>query len=327
MLYQNPLWKESFPDPSVLRGEDGSMYCYGTPDLWEDGKVLEIPILSSPDMVHWRLEGSVFTACPSWKGGKRLWACEIAKIKERYVLYYTLMDGEEKPRIGCAWAASPKGPFTDAGFLIAPEDALGIWAIDPYPVKDEEGGWYLVCGNYEQGTCLFPLSEDGLSLRGGAVLIAPGYEGVCVIPHGGYYYLLGSLGTCTDGEATSYHLVCARSRHLQGPYLDREGRPVTEENKDQKALLVVGRSEDGRGRFIGPGNGSFFTDDTGEIWLVLHAVDRQHMFLADGGTKRVLCMEKLYWDEEGFPYTENRQVSDKERPAPCLKKEECGKVL
>ena len=174
MLYQNPLWKESFPDPSVLRGEDGSMYCYGTPDLWEEGKVLEIPILSSPDMVHWRLEGSVFTACPSWKGGKTLWACEIAKIKERYVLYYTLMDGEEKPRIGCAWAASPQGPFTDAGFLIAPEDALGIWAIDPYPVKDEEGGWYLVCGNYEQGTCMFPLSEDGLSLCGGAVLIAPG---------------------------------------------------------------------------------------------------------------------------------------------------------
>lgn len=318
--YKNPIWPESVPDPSVIRAQDGRVYCYGTPDIREDGSVSQIPILSSPDMVEWAYEGSVFSTCPSWEGGEVLWACEVAKIKENYVLYYTLMDGEGKPRIGCAFAKSPKGPFTDAGCMIRPEDALGIWAIDPFPVEDEAGKWHLICGNYEQGTCIFPLSDDGLSLSGPAVFLTPGYEGMCVIPRNGYYYMLGSLGTCTDEEHTSYHMVCARSKNLYGPYTDRNGLPVTEETKDGEELLVVGGSKEGEGRFIGPGNASFLTDDAGEIWLVLHAVDRQHMFLKDGGTKRVLCMEKLYWDEAGWPYTEEKQVLEKERPAPYFKK-------
>lgn len=322
--YRNPVWPESVPDPSVILTEEGMAYCYGTPDCWADGRRRQIPILRSGDMVHWQEVGSVFEKCPDWKGGSILWACEIARIEEKYVLYYTLMDKEDKPRIGCAAADSPEGPFRDMGCLSEPEDTLGIWAIDPRPVQDGSGNWLLICGNYEQGTCVYPLSGNGLSRRGEARLLAPGYEGVWIVPHEGYYYLLGSLGSCTEGENTSYHVVAARSKDILGPYTNRQGEPVTEENKDREDLLVAGRdrhSEEstGSGRFIGPGNGSLFRDMAGDLWIILHAVDRQHMFLPDGGTKRVLCMEKLYWDEEGWPHTEGKLVQDTERPGPYMK--------
>lgn len=310
--FQNPLWKDSVPDPAVILGEDGFLYCYGTPDLWDDGSCHQVPILRSDDGVHYEYVASVFEKCPNWEGGQCLWACEIARIQGRYILYYTLMDGEGKPRIGYARAAAPGGPFTDGGCLIRVEDAMGIWMIDPTPVRDEDGQWYLICGNYEQGTCIFPLTEDGMGLAGSARRFSPGYEGVSIISRRGFYYLLGSLGTCTDGEATSYHVVCARSRSLLGPYVDKHGYVITEENKDQEELLVVGRGS----RFIGPGNNTWIRDSAGDDWLILHAVDMENLWLEDGGTRRVLCMEKLLWDEEGWPYTEEKRVSDIRREGP-----------
>lgn len=314
--YQNPVWPDAVPDPAVIAGEKGGFYCYGTPEAWDDGSCHQIPILYSEDLVGWEYRGSVFEQCPGWGGGECLWACEIAQIRKRYILYYTLIDGAGKPAIGCAAAETPEGPFTDKGCLLTPEEALGIWAIDPCPVQDEKGRWHLICGNYEQGTCIVLLSEDGTKKAGKAVVLAPGYEGVCILREKGYYYLLGSLGTCTQEEKTSYHVVCARSKSLFGPYTDRQGNTVTEETKDREDLLVTGRGKGARPRFIGPGNNTYVRDDNGDIWLVLHAVDMENMLMPDGGTRRVLCIEKLYWDEEGWPYTENREVSAVPRKAP-----------
>lgn len=131
--YQNPVWKDSVPDPVVILGEDGYLYCYGTPDFWDDGSCHQVPLLRSKDGIQYEYIGSVFEKCPGWEGGECLWACEIARIQGKYILYYTLIDTEGKPRIGYAWSENPAGPFTDGGCLIRVEDALGIWMIDPAP--------------------------------------------------------------------------------------------------------------------------------------------------------------------------------------------------
>ena len=52
--YQNPIIKESIPDPTVLRAEDGFFYLMGTEDIWN------IPIFRSPDLVNWTQIGTVF---------------------------------------------------------------------------------------------------------------------------------------------------------------------------------------------------------------------------------------------------------------------------
>ncbi|MCQ2182526.1 MAG: family 43 glycosylhydrolase [Bacteroidales bacterium] len=42
----------------------------------------------------------------------------------------------------------------------------------------------------------------------------------------GWYYLLGTHGTCCDGVNSTYNIVCGRSRNVNGPFLDNVGRDM-----------------------------------------------------------------------------------------------------
>ncbi len=44
----------------------------------------------------------------------------------------------------------------------------------------------------------------------------------------GYYYYLGSTGTCCEGEKSTYQVKVARSATFKGPYIDKEGKPLLE---------------------------------------------------------------------------------------------------
>lgn len=47
-----------------------------------------------------------------------------------------------------------------------------------------------------------------------------------MIWHNGWYYLLGTHGTCCDGVNSTYNIVCGRSRSVNGPFLDNMGRDM-----------------------------------------------------------------------------------------------------
>src|SRR5256885_11225305 len=71
--YTNPVSApaaDTFADPSVIRGRDGSWYAYGTSDPLHTGETAPhpLPILRSDDLVHWTYAGDVFTAAspPAW---------------------------------------------------------------------------------------------------------------------------------------------------------------------------------------------------------------------------------------------------------------------
>ena len=42
----------------------------------------------------------------------------------------------------------------------------------------------------------------------------------------GWYYLLGTHGTCCDGVNSTYNIVVGRSKSVEGPYLDNVGRDM-----------------------------------------------------------------------------------------------------
>ena len=42
----------------------------------------------------------------------------------------------------------------------------------------------------------------------------------------GWYYLLGTHGTCCDGVNSTYNIVVGRSRSVEGPYIDNVGRDM-----------------------------------------------------------------------------------------------------
>ena len=47
-----------------------------------------------------------------------------------------------------------------------------------------------------------------------------------MIYHNGWYYLLGTHGTCCDGINSTYNIVCGRSRNVNGPFIDNVGRDM-----------------------------------------------------------------------------------------------------
>ena len=111
--YKNPVFREFLvADPTVIRAEDGNFYLYATESAKNN-----IPILRSSDLVNWTKVGEVFTAENhpqiTDKAGANLWAPDINKIGDRYVLYYSQPGENNKHAIGVASGPSPVGPFTD----------------------------------------------------------------------------------------------------------------------------------------------------------------------------------------------------------------------
>ena len=128
--YSNPVIAADAPDPSVIRAEDGSYYLYATGHGY--------PIYRSGNLVAWERVGTAFTD-RSWpaaiRNGRRgdLWAPEIRRIGERYVLFYTLWFGDVRYSvIGYAVADGPEGPFVDRGILVDSQQIGVEQSIDPY---------------------------------------------------------------------------------------------------------------------------------------------------------------------------------------------------
>ena len=71
------------PDPGVLR--DGNTYYM----VCTSG-TYGYPIRSSPDLVHWTSQGTVFTSAshPTWASGD-YWAPEMHAVNGGYVVYFS----------------------------------------------------------------------------------------------------------------------------------------------------------------------------------------------------------------------------------------------
>lgn len=292
--YYNPVARYSLPDPTVIQAEDGTFYLYATED------VRNMPILHSPDLVNWTLVGTAFTkqTRPRFEPRGGLWAPDINRIGDLYVLYYSMSvwGGEWTCGIGVATADKPYGPFTDKGKLFRSNEIDVQNSIDPFYI-DDNGKKYLFWGSF-RGIYGIELSDDGLSLKPGAQKIqiaGTAYEGTYIHKHKGYYYLFASVGTCCEGPKSTYTTVVGRSKNLFGPYVDKQGRPMMENHHEK----VIGKNE----FFVGTGhNSEIITDRAGNDWILYHAVDLNH----PGGRK--LMLDRVRW-KQGWPYVEKNSPS------------------
>ena len=304
--YANPVINRSAPDPTVIRHSDGTYYLYATEN------VKNLPIFKSTNLVDWELVGTAFTdkTRPQMVPDGAIWAPDIQYIDGRYVLYYSKSrwGGEWECGIGVAVSDSPEGPFTDKGPLFISNE-IGVQnSIDPIYVA-EGNEKYLFWGSF-RGIYAIRLSDDGLSVMKGAkpIQIAGTLtEGTNIFKHDGWYYLVGSAGTCCEGERSTYRVVVARSKNLLGPYVDKEGRAAM----DNGFSLMMSRSKD----VIGPGhNANFVTDDAGQHWMLYHGFDA-----ADPDAGRKVYLDRIIWDADGWPTIENGQPS-KSAPRPIITK-------
>lgn len=292
--YQNPVVDYSLPDPTVIKADDGYFYLYATEDI------RNVPILRSRNLVDWVQVGTAFTdeTRPDFEPKGGIWAPDINKIDDRYVMYYSMSEwgGEWTCGIGCAIADSPSGPFEDKGMLFRSNEINVKNSIDPFYIE-EKGKKYLFWGSFRGIYCI-ELSADGLSVKEHQQpkrIAGTAYEGTYIHKKGDYYYLFASIGSCCAGVNSTYTLVVGRSKNLFSPYYDRFGNSMS----DNKHETVIHKNE----AFVGTGhNSEIVSDEEGNDWIFYHAVDVKEP------EDRKLMLDRVEW-KNGWPVVNNAQPS------------------
>ena len=243
--YKNPVVNYSLPDPTVIEAEDGYFYLYATEDI------RNLPIHRSKDLVNWESVGTAFTTetRPTFEPKGNLWAPDINKIGDKYVLYYSMSrwGGEWTCGIGVATANCPAGPFKDHGMMFRSNE-IGVQnSIDPFYIEDN-GRKYLFWGSF-RGIYGVELKEDGLAVKLGAEkkqIAGTAYEGTYIHKRNGYYYMFASTGTCCEGLKSTYQTVVAFSskaavRTAWSPGAAFQARPHPAEIREGRGMMRPGR--------------------------------------------------------------------------------------
>lgn len=299
VYYHNPVVRADAPDPSVIRAEDGTFYLYATGGNYS--------IYSSQNMVDWQKVGEVFNDSnfPKEVRNNRkatLWAPEIRCINGKYVIFYTMWFGTEwLSAIGYAVADSPTGPFTDKGILIDSKPINVEQSIDQFYYEDA-GKAYLFWGSFRNiyAVELDVTPDVNIAIKPETMIQIGGtaYEGSNIWKRGDYYYMFASTGNFAGGAKSTYRTVVLRSKNVLGPYVDKKGVSML----DNGFEVILDRNDN----FAGPGhNAGIIEDDAGQTWMYYHAYQ-----LSNLGLHRQSMLDKVLWDDEGWPYIEMRTPSD-----------------
>lgn len=272
-------------DPSTIAQCDGKYYTFGT----GGGGLI------SADGWTWHA-GAVRPG-----GGA---APDVMKIGNRYLIIYGAtgggLGGGHNGRILTMWnktldPSSPDFKFTKPIEVAASDGLEDNDAIDPGLLLDPTTGRLWVCyGTYFGNIRLIELNPaTGERAEGNEPIdIAIDCEATDLIYRDGWYYLLGTHGTCCDGVNSTYNIVVGRSRNVTGPYIDNVGRPMLQGGG--RMVLAAGD------RLIGPGHfGRTIIDQGVEIMSCHYEAD------LDQGGRSVLGMRPLLW-KNGWPVAGDR---------------------
>jgi len=238
----------------------------------------------------------------TWHGGAQRpgggVAPDVIHIGDRYYMTYAKggggMSGGHASNVYVMWTKTldPKSP--DFGFkdetLVASSDGVeDCDAIDSSFLLDPAGRLWLTYGTYYGFIRLVELDpKTGHRMAGNkAINIAIDMEATVLIYRDGWYYLLGTHGTCCDGANSTYNIRVARSRKVTGPYVDNMGIDALRGG----GKLVVAAS----GRFVGPGHfGRMELGDGVEKFSCHYEAD------LDRSGRSVLDIRPLLW-KDGWP--------------------------
>jgi arabinan endo-1,5-alpha-L-arabinosidase len=305
--YVNPVLDADFPDPTVIRAPDGFYYGYAT-QTERNGRMINIQVARSADLVHWQHLGDALPSKPSWASATQdFWAPHVLRDGNRYIMYYSAKPDSADERHGLclavATASSPAGPFADMGHPL--QCGEGFANIDPMAFDDPATGKRLLYwGSGFKPIKVQELGADRMSFAPGSapteqvwpnpvkdafpVLV----EGAWVMRRDGWYYLFYSGDNCCGAKA-NYAVMVARSRSATGPF------ETLEQATGAAHSIVLAKSA----RWIAPGHNSVVTDAAGQDWLVYHAVDvnRPRQKPSDEVyTRRVMLIDRIAW-RDGWP--------------------------
>ena len=325
--YSNPVIDSDFPDPAVLRAPDGWFYVYATQGE-QEGRMLNIQVARSRDLVGWQRLGDALPVKPSWASRTQdFWAPHVAEHGGQYYLYYSakpdaaLTDESRGLCLAVATADRPEGPFTDVGQPL--QCGEGFVNIDPMSYDDPETGRRLLYWGSGFGPIkVQELAEDRISFASGSrpvdlVAVVPTddpanyrrlVEGAWVVRRDGWYYLFYSGDNCC-GPNAHYAVMVARSRSATGPF-------ETLEAPDAPGGVILAL----RDHWVAPGHNSVIEDSNGDLWMLYHAVDARRPRSSDSAevnTRRIMLIDRIVW-RDGWPRVEGNGPSSEPQPAPAL---------
>lgn len=240
-----------------------------------------IPSYRSKDLVNWTRGPRVFDRSPDWvaetvpnnKEGI-FWAPDVFKVGDEYRLYYSVSSmGSMDSAIALATNATldpddPNFEWKDQGVVVRSQTG-GDWnAIDPAIFQDDDGRLWMAFGSHWSGLKLVELDPNtGKRLDPEAPLIPiasseMGLEAAYLHKHDGYYYLFFNRGTCCQGANSTYEIRVGRSRTVEGPYVDKDGKSLLEGGG---TLFLENRNDP----LVAPGHAGIVVKD-GEEWLSCH---------------------------------------------------------
>ena len=205
-------------DPSTIVECDGKYYTFGTGGGG----------LVSEDGWNWN-SGAVRPG-----GGA---APDAMKIGDRYLVAYSTtgggLGGGHAGNIVTMWTKSldPNSPdfgFSEPVTVASSEYDEDCDAIDAGLLMTPDGRLFVSFGTYFGFIRMVELDpKTGRRMEGAKdVNVAIDCEASVPIYRDGWYYLLGTHGTCCDGVNSTYNIVVGRSRNPQGPFYDNVGRDM-----------------------------------------------------------------------------------------------------
>ncbi|MFC0533716.1 family 43 glycosylhydrolase [Phytohabitans kaempferiae] len=280
-------------DPTVVRAPDGRYLLATTGN--------NIALKTSTDRTAWRNAGAAFPGGAPWTspytgGSANLWAPDISYRNGQYYLYYSASTfGSQRSAIFLATSpTAASGSWTHQGLIIESSNAVNYNAIDPNLIVDQSGQWWLSFGSFWSGIKMIRLdagtgkrSTSDTAVRALATRTTAGgaVEAPVIHRRGGYYYLWISFDRCCQGAASTYRVMVGRSTSVTGPYVDRNGTPLTSGGGTQ--VLA------GHGSIHGPGHQAVLTDTDGDV-LFYH-------YYANNGAA-LLGINLIGYDAAGWPF-------------------------
>ena len=266
-------------DPSTIAECDGKYYTFGTGG---GGLISE--------------DGWVWNSGAVRPGGGA--APDAIKIGDRYLVGYSAtgggLGGGHAGRILTMWNKtldpnSPDFAYTEPIEVAHSEMDEDCDAIDIGFCMDDKGRLFCTYGTYFGNIRMVELDpKTGARLAGNKeVDVAIDCEASTMMYRDGWYYLLGTHGTCCDGVNSTYNIIVGRSRNPYGPFIDNVGRDMLRGG----GKMVIAAEE----RLFGAGHFGRYIVEPGVEKMSLH-------FEADldRSGRSVLAIRPILW-KDGWP--------------------------
>lgn len=281
----NPVFPGWYADPEGIIFNN-QYWIYPTYSAIYDKQVF-LDAFSSRDLANWTKNRNILdTSSIKW-AKKAMWAPSIIKKKGKYYLFFSANDiqnDNEVGGIGVAVANNPAGPFKDhLGKPLIDKFHNGAQPIDQFVFKDADGKYYLIYGGWRHCNIAklnndftgFVPFEDGTTFK---EITPKGYvEGPFMFIRKGKYYFMWSEGGWTGPD---YSVAYAIANSPFGPF-----KRVTKILQQDPKIAT------------GAGHHSIIRIPKKDKWYIVY---HRRPLTETVGNSRVICINRMYFDEGGF---------------------------